>query len=90
MNVEYLNHDSLTDIITFPINLNPIQSDIYISIDRVKENALIHKQVFETELRRVMAHGVFHLLGYGDKTKAEAIIMSEKEDFALVQWQLTS
>ena len=83
LNVEYLDHDTLTDIITFPINDDPIQSDIFISIDRVRENASDRSILFEDELHRVIAHGLLHLLGYGDKNDEEKLIMRAKEEECL-------
>lgn len=84
INLEYLRHDTLTDIITFPYAPPPfIQGDIFISIERVRENAENLQLTFNTELCRVMIHGVLHLCGYGDKTAPEKTIMTEKEDEAL-------
>jgi len=87
INQEYLNHDTLTDIVTFDNSEDPnkIEGDIFISIDRVKENgdALGTK---ETELERVMVHGLLHLLGYKDKKKEDKAIMTEKEDFYIKQY----
>ncbi|MCC6724590.1 MAG: rRNA maturation RNase YbeY [Saprospiraceae bacterium] len=84
LNVEYLDHDTLTDIITFPYADPPtVHGDIFISIDRVRENAADFKVSFEQELNRVMAHGVLHLCGYGDKTPDEERTMRQKEDTAL-------
>lgn len=87
INQEYLNHDTLTDIVTFDNSEDPkrIEGDIFISIDRVKENgdALGTK---ETELKRVMVHGLLHLLGYKDKKKEDKAIMTEKEDFYIKQY----
>jgi probable rRNA maturation factor len=83
LNREYLKHDTLTDIITFPYAKTPIEGDIFISIDRVKDNAKDFGVAFEQELKRVLIHGVLHLCGYGDKTKAQAAIMRKKEDAAL-------
>ena len=81
INVQYLQHDTLTDIITFDytegITLN---SDIYISIERVRENADIFGVTFEQELLRVLAHGILHLCGYKDKTPADSELMRAKED----------
>jgi len=85
MNVDYLGHDTLTDIITFPINDDPIQSDIFISIDRVGENALDRSLSFDEELHRVMVHGLLHLLGYADKTEQEKVEMRSKENYYLDQ-----
>lgn len=88
INVEYLNHDTLTDIITFPYSELPqIEGDIFISIDRVRENASEYKVPFDNELRRVISHGVLHLCGYGDKTAAEKEQMRSKEDEALALWE---
>ena len=81
INVEFLNHDTYTDIITFDNCIgSQIHSDIFISIERVKENASIFAVSFLEELRRVMAHGVLHLCGYGDKSEEEAEVMRTKED----------
>ena len=83
-NSKYLNHDTLTDILTFDYSENNnISGDIYISIDRVKENAKTYKVTFENELDRVMIHGVLHLLGYKDKSEKEKKIIRAKEDFYL-------
>ena len=84
LNLEYLGHDTLTDIITFPYAEPPvIEGDIFISIDRVRENAQLFNVTFEQELHRVMAHGVLHLCGYGDKSEAEVKLMRQKEDETL-------
>ena len=84
INVEYLNHDTLTDVITFPYEQPPIvHGDIFISLDRVRENAKKYDVHLNTELHRVMVHGVFHLCGYGDKTESEAKAMRAKENEAL-------
>jgi len=80
INVEYLNHDTYTDIITFPYSDEAIESDIFISIDRIRENAKTFNVSFERELYRVMIHGVLHLLGYGDKTEEEQQEMRARED----------
>ena len=84
INMEHLDHDTLTDIITFPYAEHPyIESDIFISIDRVQENARNFEVSFEKEFLRVVIHGVLHLCGYGDKTPTEAAIMRKKEDEAI-------
>lgn len=81
INIEYLNHDTLTDIISFDYSEgNLIQGDIFISIERVRENALYFDVSFSDELLRVMAHGVLHYCGYKDKTDKESIIMRDKEN----------
>ncbi len=84
MNVEYLDHDTLTDIITFDYTSgNIVSGDVFISIERVKENATQFDVSFEKELSRVMVHGVLHLLGYKDKSDSEKAEMRNKEDFYL-------
>ena len=84
INVEYLQHDTYTDIITFPLSELPnIEGDIFISIDRINENAKRFQVSFEEEFNRVLSHGVLHLCGYGDKTEEEAKLMREKENEAL-------
>lgn len=83
-NQEYLNHDTLTDIITFDYSEeNKLFADIFISVERVKENALIFVVPFEQELKRVIIHGVLHLIGYKDKSEEEVKTMRSKEDFYL-------
>jgi probable rRNA maturation factor len=85
INQDFLDHDTLTDIITFDNSLEKgkIEGEIYISIERVKENASIEKTNFETELNRVMVHGLLHLCSYKDKTVDEQNLMRKKEDEAL-------
>lgn len=85
LNQEYLNHHTLTDIITFDSSEeeNTISGDIFISIDRIKENAENLKITFNTELHRVIIHGILHLCGYTDKSKDEKLTMREKEDHYL-------
>ncbi|MCU0443410.1 MAG: rRNA maturation RNase YbeY [Microscillaceae bacterium] len=87
INVEYLDHDTLTDIITFDNSETEgeIEADIFISIERVTENAQSFGVAFAYELHRVMIHGVFHLLGYGDKTEAEQKQMRQLENDCLQQ-----
>ena len=87
INQEYLNHDTLTDIVTFDNSEDPkkIEGDIFISIDRVKENGE-KLGTSETELERVMVHGLLHLLGYKDKKKEDKALMTEKEDFYIKQY----
>lgn len=81
INVEYLNHDTFTDVITFPYSKdNYIEGDIFISIDRIKENAQSFNVSFENELHRVMIHGTLHLLGYLDKSTEEKTLMTQKEN----------
>ena len=85
MNQEYLDHNTYTDIITFDNSEieKTIESDIFISIDRVKENSLSQKTDFGNELARVLIHGVLHLMGWGDKTEALKKEMRLKEDACL-------
>jgi probable rRNA maturation factor len=81
INTKYLGHTTLTDIITFDNreDKSVIEGDIYISVERVKENARKYKVVFLTELHRVMVHGLLHLMGYNDKTPYQKKIMRKKE-----------
>jgi rRNA maturation RNase YbeY len=84
INVEYLAHDYYTDIITFPYGTaDALHGDLFISTDRVADNAAANHTTFELELRRVMVHGLLHLVGYGDKTPEEIATMRAKEDFYL-------
>ncbi|PIF05313.1 MAG: rRNA maturation RNase YbeY [Draconibacterium sp.] len=84
MNQTYLNHNYFTDIITFDyVENNIISGDLFISYDRVIENAKIYQTKVEQELLRVIFHGVLHLIGYNDKMKEEKEIMREKENYYL-------
>lgn len=84
LNVEFLNHDTLTDIISFDNTLGKlISGDIFISIERVEENAKDFKVSFENELHRVMIHGVLHYMGYKDKSDDDKIKMRNAENQAL-------
>lgn len=85
LNQQYLNHDTYTDILTFTLSLprEPIFAEIYISIDRIIENADTLSRPFEEELSRVMIHGLLHLCGYEDLTPVEKLNMRAKEDFYL-------
>ena len=84
LNIEHLNHDTFTDIITFDYaNAGIISGDIFISIDRVKENATKFKVSFLEELQRVMAHGILHIIGFKDKSDEEKKEMREAENHAL-------
>ena len=81
INQEFLNHDAFTDIISFDYTLGKeVGGDIFISIERVLENAEEFNEVFENELHRVMIHGILHFMGYKDKTKKEKTLMRTKED----------
>ncbi|MFH4969259.1 rRNA maturation RNase YbeY [Gaetbulibacter sp. M240] len=84
INVEFLDHDTLTDIISFDYSLGKtLHGDIYISVERVQENAEEYNVSFEEELHRVMVHGILHYCGYKDKTKQDAKLMREKENHYL-------
>ena len=85
INVDYLDHDFLTDIITFDQSeiANTLESDIFISVERVRENAADLNHTFTDELHRVIIHGVLHLLGFGDSTVEEKQAMREKEEACL-------
>ena len=84
INVNFLNHNTLTDIISFDYSVGKVlHGDIYISVDRVRDNANDFEVVFSEELSRVMAHGVLHYCGYKDKSEDEAKEMRSKEDYYL-------
>ncbi len=85
MNLKYLKHKSLTDILTFPTDEESglLCGDIFISLTRVRENAILFDQRIEEELHRVMIHGIMHLIGYRDSSKREKEFMRRKEDFYL-------
>ena len=84
INIKYLNHNYFTDIITFNyVEGELISGDLFISIDRVKENALEFETIWIKELYRVIFHGLLHLIGYNDKTEEDKVIMREKEDLYL-------
>jgi rRNA maturation RNase YbeY len=85
LNKTYLKHETFTDILTFPYQDDKeiISGDIFISITRVKENAIDFDQDFDKELLRVMVHGILHLVGYSDHEKKEKKIMTKREDYYL-------
>jgi probable rRNA maturation factor len=85
INVEYLDHDTYTDIITFDNSEEEdlVEGDIFVSIERIQDNASTNNLPFETELKRVISHGLLHLLGYKDKTPEEKSIMRSKENEAM-------
>jgi probable rRNA maturation factor len=84
MNVEYLHHDTYTDIITFDMSENGhCSGDIYISLERVRENSSIHSVSFKNELQRVIIHGILHLCGYKDTTLRDKALMRKKEEYYL-------
>ena len=81
INVEYLDHDTLTDIISFDYTVgNLIQGDIFVSVERVKDNANDFNVSFEDELKRVLSHGVLHYCGYKDKSPKDEALMRSKEE----------
>lgn len=85
INQKYLNHDYFTDIITFDYSEGKkIHGDIYISIDRVRENATLFNQTFDKELLRVLSHGVLHLCGFDDQNQEDKIQMTNQEDEAIL------
>ena len=90
INLKFLNRDTLTDVISFNYNeINePIQGDIYISIERIKENSLILGQPFKNEIYRIMIHGLLHLIGYEDTEPEEKLLMTKKEDYYLSKLSL--
>lgn len=84
INLEFLKHSTLTDIITFDYSVEKfIFGEIYISVDRVRENAINLNQDFKLELKRIIIHGILHLVGYKDKTPEQKMQMSAKEDYYL-------
>ena len=85
INKQFLNHQTLTDIITFRLSQpeEPIEAEIYISIERVQENAIAFNQPFDLELHRVLIHGVLHLIGFKDKKPHEKALMRKTEDACL-------
>ncbi len=93
VNLDYLNHDTYTDIITFDNSedkkTKTIEGDIFISIDRVKENASKFSASFDDELHRVMAHGLLHLMGYKDKSSKDSAVMRKKEEESILLFKRT-
>jgi probable rRNA maturation factor len=92
INQQYLQHDSYTDIITFDLSekKGKVYGEIYISIERVQENATLYRVDFEMELHRVVFHGALHLCGYKDKTAAEKKAMRQKEEYYLKTFEKQS
>ena len=89
INVDYLDHDTLTDIISFDYSMgNELHGDIFVSIERVKENAIDFKVTFEAELKRVLVHGLLHYCGYKDKSEGEELLMRSKEDEKIVMFHV--
>lgn len=91
LNKKYLNHNTYTDIITFTLSdkSKPIISEIYISVERVRENSISLKVNYQEELHRVMIHGILHLCGFSDHTVKEKRIMRQKENFYLSKYGFT-
>lgn len=89
INVGYLDHDTYTDIITFDNSdeNDILEGDIFISIERIRENAANQNQQFLDELLRVLSHGLYHLCGYKDKLERDAAVMRSKEDNAIVKFK---
>lgn len=88
INKAFLNHDFFTDVISFDLSEGESMiGEVYISMDRVKENAILHSATFEKELLRIIFHAALHLCGYKDKKKSEITIMREKEDYYLQFFQ---
>lgn len=83
MNKEHLQHDYYTDIITFPYQDDPISADLFISYERVQDNAITYKVSTEHELLRVIIHGILHLLGFSDKKEEDQLKMRELEEEAI-------
>jgi rRNA maturation RNase YbeY len=83
VNRTHLDHDFYTDIITFPLNANPIIAEIYISIERVKENATSYSVPFQDELLRVIIHGILHLCGYDDHEETDIAFIRKREEYYL-------
>ena len=89
INLEYLNHDTLTDIISFDYTMgNEISGDIFVSIERVLDNSKDYNTSFNDELKRVLVHGVLHYCGYKDKSEADEILMRSKEDEKLTMFHV--
>jgi len=88
INVEYLQHDTLTDIITFDNSEEDqlIEGDIFVSVERIIDNTKDFNTSFEQEFKRVIVHGVLHLCGYFDKTVKDEMLMRDKEDYYLRLW----
>jgi probable rRNA maturation factor len=89
INLEYLNHDTLTDIISFDYTMgNEISGDIFVSVERVLDNSKDYNTSFDDELKRVLVHGVLHYCGYKDKGETEEVLMRSKEDEKLTMFHV--
>jgi rRNA maturation RNase YbeY len=91
INIEFLNHSTLTDVITFSFSRanEPVEAEVYLSADRIKENAKSFNSAYQNELLRVMIHGALHLCGYSDKTSAAKATMREKENYYITKLSST-
>lgn len=91
INRQFLKHDTLTDIVTFELSGKdePLLSDIYISVDRIRENAAVFNATFRSELHRVIFHGALHLAGYKDKNKQQAHQMRNMEEAWLKKYSVS-
>lgn len=91
INKEFLNHYTLTDVITFSLSepKEPVHGEVYLSVERIMENAKSFKVTYQNELLRVMIHGALHLCGYTDKTKVTRAHMKEREDYYLKEISFT-
>ena len=89
ININHLNHNTLTDIITFDYShKDTLGCDVFISVERVEDNAKTYKVSFHKELLRVMAHGILHCCGYNDKTEEETAVMREKEEEKMLMFHV--
>lgn len=89
INQQYLNHDTLTDIISFDYSVGKeLHGDIFISVERVRDNAVDFKVTFEEELLRVLSHGLLHYCGYKDKTESDETIMRQKENEKIIMFHV--
>lgn len=90
INKQFLSHSTLTDVITFPFSEKgrPVHGEVYLSVERIKENAKTFGVEYQNELLRVMIHGALHLCGYADKTRASKLEMTEKENYYLKQFNV--
>ena len=89
INLEYLNHDTLTDIISFDYTMgNEISGDVFVSVERVLDNSKDYKTSFDDELKRVLVHGVLHYCGYKDKGEVDEALMRSKEDEKLAMFHV--
>ena len=89
INLEYLNHDTLTDIISFDYTMgNEISGDVFVSVERVLDNSKDYKTSFNDELKRVLVHGVLHYCGYKDKGEVDEALMRSKEDEKLAMFHV--